>query len=118
MLHGAVLAAHVLAGTAGLVLGPLAMRAPKRPGAHVRFGLGYQAATALLAASALALVAFDPARLWWLGLIGVATEAAALGGWWVRRARVRGWLPLHVNLMCSSYVSFVTAFLVVNRPSP
>ena len=104
---------HITSGITGLVIGPLAMRAPKRSGPHTRLGIVYQWATVGLCASAVGLVVLQPS-LWWLGVIAIATEAAALGGWYVKRRRRPGWLPTHVSLMCSSYVSFVTAFLVVN----
>ena len=109
----ALLAVHITAGVTGLALGPVAMATPKRRGRHTRVGVAYQYATAALCASAVGLAVLKPA-LWWLGLIGVATEAAALAGWRVQRRRRPGWLPTHVSLMCGSYVSFVTAFLVVN----
>lgn len=51
-------------------------------------------------------------------MIAVATESAALIGWIVKRRHPPGWLPVHVGFMCGSYVSFVTAFLVVNWESP
>ncbi|GAC1532163.1 MAG: hypothetical protein NVS3B12_09410 [Acidimicrobiales bacterium] len=108
-----VLIVHVTAGTTGLVLGPLAMRAPKRRGRHTKLGVAYQWATGALCLSAIALAALKPA-LWWLGVIAVAIEVAALGGWAVQRRRRPGWVRLPVSLMCGSYVSFVTAFLVVN----
>ncbi len=108
-----LLIVHVAAGSMGLVVAPVAMLAPKRRGRHTSTGVVYQGATAALCASAIGLAALRPA-LWWLGLIAVATEAAALGGWLVRRRRRPGWLPMHVSLMCGSYISFVTAFLVVN----
>jgi hypothetical protein len=128
-----LLAVHIAAGGAGLLLGPLAMALPKRPGWHPRVGRAYQVAVALLTTSAVGLVVLEPA-LWWLALIGAATEAAALAGWAVRRRALRvlthrkdpsgyvrtrpGWRPLHLRLMCGSYVSLVTAFLVVNVSSP
>ncbi len=108
-----LLTVHILAGTLGLLVGPAAMLAPKRPGLHPRLGLTYQVLTGLLCASAFGLVALKPS-LWWLGVIAMATWAAALGGWWARRRRFSGWLLWHVGLMCGSYISFVTAFLVVN----
>jgi hypothetical protein len=108
-----LLVPHVVAGLAGLVIGPLALRAPKRPGTHTRLGAVYQWCTAVLCATAVGLAVLRPS-LWWLGLIAAATEAAALGGWYLARRRPDGWLPAHVSLMCGSYVSFVTAFLVVN----
>jgi hypothetical protein len=108
-----LLSIHIGSGTAGLLLGPVAMRAPKRRGRHTTVGVAYQWVTVGLCASAVGLAALRPS-LWWLGAIAVATEVAALGGWFVQRRRRAGWLPLHVSLMSGSYVSFVTAFLVVN----
>lgn len=118
MVHAVLLGVHVVAGVTGLLLGPVALAVPKRAGWHVRLGLAYQAVVAVMTTSAVALAALAPARLWWLGLIAVATEAAALGGWAVRRRHRRGWLPWHIRLMCGSYVSFVTAALVTNWDSP
>ncbi|MGC9665928.1 hypothetical protein ACNTMW_05155 [Planosporangium sp. 12N6] len=108
-----LLAVHIAAGATGLLLGPAIMLAPKRPGWHPRLGLVYQALVALLCLTSIGLVAFKP-WLWWLAVIGVATWAVALAGWWMRRRRPAGWLPMHISLMCGSYISFVTAFLVVN----
>jgi len=72
----------------------------------------------MLSATTVGLVLAAPAELWWLAVIGVATQVAAAAGWWVQHRRRRGWLPRHVRLMCGSYISFVTAALVVNWPSP
>ena len=117
-MHSFFLVPHIVAGSVGLLIGPLAIAMPKRSPWHPRVGLAYQVAVGLLAVSAIRLVALAPGRLWGLGLIAVATEIAALAGLLVRRRRASGWLPQHVGLMCGSYVSFVTAFLVVNWSSP
>jgi hypothetical protein len=66
-----------------------------------------------LCAAAIGLAVLRPA-LWWLGLIAVATAAAALTGRELARRRPPGWLPWHLSLMCGSYISLVTALLVVN----
>lgn len=118
VLHDVLLVPHVVAGAAGLLIGPLAMAVPKRAGRHTRLGLAYQGTAAVMTVTALGLAALEPARLWWLGLIAVATEAAALAGWREQRRRAPGWLGRHVQLMCGSYLSFVTAFLVVNLSTP
>ncbi len=118
MVHTVLLGVHISAGTIGLLLGPLALVVPKRVGWHPRLGVAYQGAIAVMTVSALGLVALAPGRLWWLGLIAVATEAAALAGWAVRRQHSSGWLGWHIRLMCGSYLSFVTAALVVNWASP
>jgi len=112
-MRTALLVSHIAFGTIGLAVGPLAMRAPKRQGTHTRLGVMYQVVAFGLCSTALGLVVFHPA-VWPLALIAVATELAALAGWRVRRRRRPGWLPIHIGLMCGSYVSCVTAFLVVN----
>ena len=118
MLRTVLLTAHITAGSIGLLLGPLALLAAKRAGWHPRLGLAYQGAVAGVTVTALGLTALAPVRLWGLGLVAVATQAAALAGWRARRRAAPGWLPRHVRLMCGSYVSLVTAALVVNWSSP
>jgi hypothetical protein len=118
MISDAVLIVHVAAGVMGLVLGPVAMRAPKRRGRHTSVGAAYQGAVAVLCSTSVLLALYDWAALWWLALIGVATQAAALAGVRVRRRRRPGWVQAHIGLMCGSYISFVTAFLVTRFDSP
>lgn len=118
MLRELVLGVHIAAGGVGLLVGPVAMAARKRRGRHTSAGAVYLWAAGVMASTAVALASWDLAASWWLGLIAVATEAAALGGVWVRRRRRPGWRAVHVQLMCGSYISFVTAFLVVNWESP
>lgn len=108
-----LLVVHISSGSLALLAGPVAMLLPKRPGWHPRLGRAYQVLVALLCASAVGLAVLQPA-LWWLGIIAGVTWAAALAGWQVRRLRRPGWLPWHISLMCGSYVSLVTALLVVN----
>ena len=102
---------HVLAGIVGLLAGPVAGLARKRRGLHTVAGWTYQVSCAALCTTALALVALDPA-LWAFALIAVPTQLAAAAAVLVRRRGRPGWLPLHVQLVLSSYVSFVTAFVV------
>jgi hypothetical protein len=108
-----LLTVHISSGTLGLLTGPLAMLVPKLRGWHPRIGRIYQLCVALICVSAVGLVVMQP-TLWWLGVIAVATWAAALAGWQVRRRRPPGWLPWHISLMCGSYISLVTALFVVN----
>lgn len=118
MLHDALLLVHVIAGIAGLLLGPLALAVPKRAGWHPRLGRVYLVVVAAMTSTAVVLAVLDPARLWWLGLIAAATAVTALLGWRARLRRAPGWVGRHVSLMCGSYVSFVTAALVVNWSGP
>ena len=90
------------------------MRANKGPGLHPRLGVHYQRLTAGLSVTAGALVYFRP-RVWPLAVVAAVTEAAAFGGWWMRVHQPHDWLRHHISLMCGSYVSFVTAFLVVQN---
>jgi uncharacterized membrane protein len=111
-MHTVFLAVHIAAGATGLLVGPLAMRAPKARGRHTRLGTVYVVAVEGVAVSAVALAALHWQRLWWLALIGVATGAAAGAGLVVRPRQ------LHVSLMLGSYISLVTALLVVNFGTP
>jgi hypothetical protein len=104
---------HISSGSLALLTGPVAMTLPKRPGWHPRLGIGYQVLIGLLCTSAIGLAVLTPS-LWWLGIIAVATWAAALAGWQVRRRHRPGWLPWHISFMCGSYISLTTALLVVN----
>lgn len=104
---------HITSGSLALLAGPVAMLLPKRHGWHTRLGTGYVVLVALLSVSAIGLVVMKPV-LWWLGVIAGATLAAALAGRELRRRHPPGWLPLHVSLMCGSYISLTTALLVVN----
>lgn len=117
-MHTPVLVLHVVSGSAGILLAPFVLSAPKRRGRHTRLGYAYQLAVAGVAVTAVALAAFHWSRLWWLAVIGVLTEAAALGGLAVRLRRPPGWLPWHVSLMCGSTISLVTALFVVNLGGP
>ena len=110
-MHDAVLVLHVAAGAVGLLAGPVAGVARKTRGLHTVAGWTYQGCVALLTATTVVLVALDPA-LWPFLLIAVPTQAAAVAAVVVRRRRRRGWLPLHVQCVLGSYVSFVTAFAV------
>lgn len=114
-----VLAIHIAAGSVGLLVGAAAMAVPKRPAHrgvqrwHRLLGVTYQVAVAALCLSAVGLTLFHPA-VWWLAVIAAGTEAAAIGGYLSRPTRRPEQVARHVGLMCGSYVSFVTAFLVVN----
>lgn len=116
--HALLLGTHIAAGCTGLVVGAAALAVPKRRGWHVRCGRAYQVVVAVMTSSAVVLAVTAPRTLWGLLVIAVATETAALAGWVVARRRRPGWLPVHVSLVAGSYVSFVTAALVVNWSSP
>ena len=110
----ALLALHISLGAAGLVLGPLAMSAAKRPGLHTRAGEIYHWIMLGVCVSAAGLALFEWARLWWFLPIAVGSYAFALLGYIAAKRRWRGWLLAHVAGQGGSYIAMVTAVLVVN----
>jgi hypothetical protein len=112
-----LLVLHISAGAAGLLLGAAAIVQPKRPGWHARTASVYIIAVMIVCATAIGLVLLQPG-LWWLGLIAVATAGAALAGGVLAARRPPGWAGRSVRLLSMSYVSLVTALLVVSVPVP
>jgi hypothetical protein len=114
MLQDPILALHVAAGTTGLILGPLAMRAPKLRGPHTRLGEAYHwvMLAVCVSAGAMALLAFQ--RIWWFLPIAVFSYANALVGYLAAKRRRRSWLRVHIAGMGGSYIALITALLVVN----
>ena len=110
----AFLAIHIAAGTTGLILGPLAMRAPKRRGPHTRLGETYHWVMLTVCLSAAGLAALAWHRLWWFLLIATFSYANALVGYIAAKRRGRRWLRVHISGMGGSYIALVTALLVVN----
>lgn len=111
---GALLALHIALGAAGLVLGPLAMSATKRPGLHTRAGEIYHWIMLGVCLTAAGLALSEWARLWWFLPIAVGSYAFALFGYIAAKRRWRGWLLAHVAGQGGSYIAMVTAVLVVN----
>ncbi len=108
MLRTLLLALHVASGVAGLLAGPAAMAASRRDERRSPAERAYLAAVTVLTATAAALVALRPDELWPFLLLAGGTEAAVIA------ARHVTSLPAHVRLVCGSYVSLVTALLVVS----
>jgi uncharacterized membrane protein len=109
-----VLALHIAAGTTGLILGPLAMRATKRRGAHTNLGETYHwvMLTVSLSAAVLAIIAWH--RLWWFLPIAAFSYGNAFVGYVAAKRRRRRWLQVHIGGMSGSYIALITALLVVN----
>jgi len=113
-LFRAVLVFHIVAGTVGLILGPIAMTATKRPGLHTRTGEAYYWIMLAVCVSAAALALLDWRRLWWFLPIAAGSYAFALLGYVAAKRRWRRWLVAHVSGQGGSYIAMVTALLVVN----
>ena len=108
MLRTLLLVAHVGAGVAGLVAGPPAMAAALHNRRTTPAGRAYLVAVTVMTATAAGLVALRPGALWPFLLLAAGTQAAVVGARGVQS------LPQHVRLVCGSYVSLVTALLVVS----
>lgn len=113
-VENAVRLFHVAVGGAALILGPIAMSAPKKAGLHPRVGTWYFAAVTMVCASAAALATMQWPRNAFFLPIAVGTYAFALPGYLAARRRGRSWLLVHVVGQTSSYVAIATAFIVNN----
>ena len=107
MLRSVLLAVHVGAGAAGLLVGPAAISAALQGRRGTRADHAYLVAATVLTATAVGLVALDPAGLWPFLLPAAGTQAAVVGGRSVDAGATQ------VRLVCGSYVSLVTALAVV-----
>lgn len=114
MLGDLALWLHIASGAAGLVLGPVAMRAAKRPGVHTRAGEAYHWVVLAVCASAVVLAILEWSELWWLALVGAFSYGFALVGYMAAKRRRGNWLRAHVSGQGGSYIALVTAFAVVN----
>jgi len=110
----AILALHIAAGTAGLILGPIAMGARKRPGRHTRAGEAYHWVMLTVCLTAGLLAVLDWTRLWWFLPIAAGSYTFALVGYLAAKRRWRGWLRAHITGQGGSYIAMTTALLVVN----
>ena len=107
MLRTVLLVSHIAAGGASLLIGPAAMAASLRDQRRTAAATAYRAAVTVLTATAAGLVVLEPA-LWPFLLLAAGTEAAVL------LAPSAQPLDRRVRLVCGSYVSLVTALLVVS----
>jgi hypothetical protein len=118
MGHEVALGTHIAAGAVGLVVGPVAMwRETRRLRAGVcpfdAVSAGYRWAVLVTCASAIVLVVFFRADLWWLAPVAAASYALVFVGRWAVVRRFRGWSHAYVHGMGGSYIALVTALVVV-----
>lgn len=109
-----VLGFHVLAGLVALATGIIAMLSKKRSGWHPRFGTFYYWCLGFLFLSASILAAMRWSEDAYLFFLGTASFVAATVGRAARRRRWRGWVPIHITGMGSSYTVMLIAFYMDN----
>jgi hypothetical protein len=116
-MRDTVLALHVVAGTAGLLLGPawLALRVRGRSARNAARGYHLAVAAVVVSSAYLALTA---PGLWWLLPFGALTQALAVAGALARRRGWRGWRTWQPHLLGGSYIALVTGVLVAGTGNP
>ncbi|SNR38274.1 hypothetical protein [Blastococcus mobilis] len=116
-MRDTVLALHVMAGTAGLLLGPAWLLLRRRGMSGLAAAWSYHLAVAGVVASS-AFLAVTAAGLWWLLPFGALTEALAVTGALARRRSWRGWRSWQPHLLGGSYIALVTGVLVAGTADP
>jgi len=116
-LTNSVLLVHIGLGSAGLILGPVAMTARKLRGLHTRVGEVYHWVMLGMCLSASTLAILDWDRLWWFLPIAAGSYALAFAGYVAAKYRWKGWLRTHLAGQGGSYIAMCTALLVVNWES-
>jgi len=111
----AILAVHVIAGTAAVITGAIAALACKGSPRHIRAGRWYYRAITAVFATATALAAMRWAQDYYLFILGaVAFTAATIG--YLHRRRHRPGDTGHIVGMGIAYTAMITAFYVDNGP--
>lgn len=110
----AIIAVHVVASLACVIIGAIAIFSAKGRGRHSRFGAGYFWTLAAVTGSAAILTALRPEENQEVFLLGVFCFGFAVFGRTSLRHRWRGWLRLHIIGMGLSYILLLTAFYVEN----
>ena len=113
MLRDVLLDLHIVAGTAGLLLGPVFVLVRRRRSVS---GPAYQLAVAVVAVTGAGLAVTAWSRLWWLLPVAVVTEVSALAGLWRRRRP--GWSTWVPHVLGGSYVALVTGLAVAATKNP
>lgn len=114
-MRDVVLHLHVVAGTAGLLLGPAWLLAAGRR--RRLLAAGYQCGVVAVAASAGVLAVTGPG-LGWLLPVAVATEVLAVTGALARRRGWSGWRSWQPHLLGGSYIALVTGVLIAETGNP
>jgi hypothetical protein len=118
MEHAVLLSIHIAAGTAGLVLGPVAMwQATRRLEAARSPDTGASAAyhwtvLAVCPSAAVLVVWFRP-ELWWLVPVAAFSYSLVLLGRFAVARRFRSWMHAYAHGQGGSYSALVTALVVV-----
>jgi hypothetical protein len=112
-----LLIGHVVAGTAGLLLGPAWLVARRLRAGDRAVAWAYQLVVAVVGVSGAVLAVTTPG-LGWLLALAVLTQALALAGAVARRRCWRHWRTLQPHLLGGSYIALVTALVAAETANP
>ncbi|MCU1648231.1 MAG: hypothetical protein JWN03_8506 [Nocardia sp.] len=108
-----LLGIHIVAGIAGLLLGPVLAWADARRWRRSRdLGAWYLGIVVAVAITAIGLVIWKRTDLWWLVPVSLLTVALAVLGRYAT-GRPGGWTHVYVHGLGGSYIALVTATVVV-----
>jgi hypothetical protein len=113
MTHTAALILHIVAGVAGVLLGPAVLyfaAARQIP----RFAGAYHASVLLVCVSAAVLAVLDFASLWWFLLVAAGSYAFAARARIAARQRRPNWLSRYIRGQGGAYIALWTAIVVVS----
>ncbi|WP_067574677.1 hypothetical protein [Nocardia acidivorans] len=111
--YAALLDTHIIAGTAGLALGPLVAWADARHWRSAReLGAWYLGIVVAVGITATGLVIVKRTDLWWLIPVSVLTVTLAVLGRYAY-GRPDGWTHAYVHGLGGSYIALLTATVVV-----
>ncbi|MCZ2813500.1 hypothetical protein O2W15_18900 [Modestobacter sp. VKM Ac-2979] len=116
-MRDVVLYLHVVAGAAGLLLGPAWLLARQRGRSGRGPAVGYQVAVGVVAVTAGLLAVTDPSLVWLLP-VAVGTGVLAVTGALARRRRWSGWRSWQPHLLGGSYIALVTGVLIAETGNP
>jgi CHASE2 domain-containing sensor protein len=112
-----LLTVHVLAGTTGLLLGPVWLLSRRQGARAWPVAAAYQSSVTVVSSTGAAL-ALDRPGLAWLLPVAVLTQALAVAGALARRRNWPGWTTLQPHLLGGSYIALITALLVAETGNP
>jgi hypothetical protein len=112
-----LLAVHVLAGTTGLLLGPVWLVARRQGSRAEPVAAAYQCSVTVVSATGATLAVVTPGLAWLLA-VAVLTQTLAVSGALARRRAWRCWATLQPHLLGGSYIALVTALLVAETGNP
>ncbi|MGH9186154.1 MAG: hypothetical protein ACRD0U_10135 [Acidimicrobiales bacterium] len=113
MSHALALTLHIVAGVAGLVLGPLAIQSAVRQ-QHTVAAEVYHWLVAATAVTAIGLAFDDWSGLWWFVPIALGSYAFALAAYLPATRHSPGWAGRRIRGQGGSYIALWTAVFVVS----